>query len=85
MDRVHLHIDRLILDGISLDRLGQETLQSAIESELSRLLSNESLGGLENLGSVDRLRTDTISWTSNQSPEVLGEQIGQSVFGRITG
>ena len=41
---IHLHIERLVLDGFAMDRGGQASLQAAVETELPRLLMASGLG-----------------------------------------
>ena len=40
---IHLNIDRLILDGLPIDRAQAPAVQAAVEAELSRLLTERGV------------------------------------------
>ena len=82
---INLHIDRLVLDGISLSPLEREMLQASVETELAQLLVRGELSrGLDHSRSVPLISTDSIRLAVGNQPKLLGKQIAQSVYGGIS-
>lgn len=80
---INLHIERLILDGVSIAPNQRHLLQASVEAELTRLLTDGGLApGLAQGTALPRLSTSGIQVTSN-NPIQLGQQIAQSVYGGI--
>lgn len=81
---INLHIERLVLDGISLSPGERPLLQAAIEAELTRLLANGDLNdALRSGGALYSVRTAGIQLENDGSPGRLGEQIAGAVYGGI--
>ena len=81
---VNVHIDRLILDGLSLTSSQGPLVQAAVEAELARLLTAGGLAeGLADGGALPSLRANAIQLTSDGNPHEIGRQIAQSVYGGI--
>ncbi|MEG9436337.1 hypothetical protein JAO29_09190 [Edaphobacter sp. HDX4] len=81
---IHLHIDRLILDGVSLSVRERLHLQAAVEMELGRLLAEGGIaGGLENGAALNAVRGGTLQLSHNPSGKGLGKQVAQAVYGGI--
>lgn len=81
---INLHIERLVLDGLDLAPEQRPLLQAAVESELSRLLTERGLSpSLAQGMAVPRLSAQDIQTTSSNNPTQLGQQIAQSVYGGI--
>jgi hypothetical protein len=78
---IHVHIERLILDGLPLGAGQGALVQAAVEAELARLLG---LGGiapcLQAGGAVPSVRTEAIQLTAQSTPAQMGQQIAQSVY-----
>lgn len=84
MDRINiqLHIDRLVLDGLHLSLRERQQLQSSIESELGRLLSERGLhNGLTQSLAIPKLTATSIQLDTGT--QQLGQQIAASVYGGI--
>ena len=82
--KIQLHIERLVLDGVPAGAKGARGLQSALESELSRLLAEGGLGdALRSGASIPRLQADSIRISSGQSATDLGIAIARSVFSGV--
>lgn len=80
---INLHIDRLILDGVTIAPNQRHLLQASVETELTRLLTDGGLAsGLAQGTALPRLSTSGIQVTGN-NPAQLGQQIAQSVYGGI--
>jgi hypothetical protein len=81
---VKLHIERLILDGISPFPGERPLLQAAIEAELTRLLANGGLNdALRSGGALYNVRTAGFQLAHDGNPARLGEQIARAVYGGI--
>lgn len=78
---VHIHIERLILEGLPLRTLQGLQVQAAVEKELGRLLA---LGGIPDElqvgGAVPRLRAPALELAKETQPTLLGQQIARSVY-----
>jgi hypothetical protein len=84
--KIALHIDRLILDGLSLERRQGPLVQAAVEKELTRLIAAHGLGHeWRSGGAVPRMRGRGIQLTNETHPTRLGQQIARSVYSGIGG
>jgi len=82
---INLHIERLVLDGISLSPIEHPLLHAAVEAELTRLLASGSLSdALKSGGALYRVRAADIQLANEGNPARLGEQIAGAVYGGIT-
>lgn len=81
---IHLYIDRLILDGLPVDRIQAPHIQIAVEAELRRLLVENGLStDLQAGGAVPSVRANAIQLTAGSNPAQMGTQIAQSVYSGI--
>jgi hypothetical protein len=81
---IHLYIDRLILDGLPVERNQASHVQAAVETELTRLLGENGLAAnLHSGGAVPSTCANEIQLTSGSNPYQLGAQIAQSVYNGI--
>lgn len=77
---IAVHIERLVLDGLSLSRVEGLTLQRALETELARLLRAPYLTDALGLGgAVATLRTPTIAFSAASTPTQMGREIAKMV------
>jgi hypothetical protein len=77
---VNLHIERLVLDGLELERGHEPALRAALEAELTRLIAD---GGAESLASaetVPHLSAPGIETAGGGDTAHLGRQIARSVY-----
>jgi len=78
---INLHIERLVLEGIPLDPGQRPLLQTAVEAELTRLLTSGGLSdALQSGGALYNVRATGIQLANNGSPARLGEQIAGAVY-----
>ena len=81
---IELHIEHLVLDGLTASPHERTQIRAAVETELARLLSE---GGLarELAGGValPSLGAGSIQLPQSGNPWQLGEQIARAVYGRI--
>ena len=81
---IHLHIERLILDGLPIERAQGPHVQAAVEAELSRLLTENGLtADLQAGGSMPSVNAAAIQLMPGHSPTQMGTQIAQSVYSGI--
>lgn len=82
---INLHIERLILDGLTVEAGQKVLLQAAIEAELTRLLSARGVSpDLQAGGAQPYVRADAIQLAAESNPTQLGLQIARSVHGSIS-
>ena len=77
---IHVHIDRLVLDGLPVVRAQRGTLGSALETELGRLLAAEGVGPrLTAGGALTHLRAGDLRLGTAGGAAGLGTQIAAAV------
>lgn len=81
---INLHIERLILDGLPITHSQGPLLQAAVETELTRLLTENGLAANLQTGiAMPSVRANGIQLTSSNSPTQMGMQIAASVYSGI--
>jgi len=79
--RINIQIERLVLDGLELQRSHRPMLQAAFESELTRLLVRDGLHRELSSGvALPSLSVPAIEIGEGAKPQVLGQQIAQAVY-----
>lgn len=82
--KVHLHIERLILDGLPIERRDAPLVQATVEAEIARLILTEGVApSLLSGGAIYAQPASSISVTSETTPAELGAQIARSVYGGL--
>lgn len=82
--KIKLHIERLSLEGLPLTRNQGTAVRTAVESELTRMLSERGLSdGIRSGGAVRSLPTVGLEYASGATPVQLGRQIARAVYGGI--
>jgi hypothetical protein len=82
--KIRLHIERLILDGVTLSAAERPRLQAAVEMELGRLLGERGIAnGLESGVAIDAVRGGTVQLPREVSGTGLGKQVALAVYGGI--
>jgi hypothetical protein len=77
---IDLRIERLVLDGWAITPAERRALGAALETELSRLLSESGLSGSFTQGAaLPAVRADDILITQPFNPAQVGAQIAQTV------
>jgi hypothetical protein len=80
---INLHIERLVLDGLPVERNQASSIQTAVEAELTRLLSENGLAAdLQSGGMLSNIHANGIQ-LAGSNPVNMGTQIAQSVYGGI--
>lgn len=79
---VNLHIERLVLDGITLSARERAVLGTAVTDELTRLINEGGLpASLPASGIVPFIPAGAIQLGGDHNPSLLGQQIAQAVYG----
>ncbi len=78
---ITIHIERLILDGVSVPQRQRPHLQASIEEELARLLAADGLAAhLQSSGMLSRVSGGELQLQVKDDPVQLGRQIAQAVY-----
>lgn len=78
---INIHIDRLILEGVSVTPSQRPMLQAVVEAELGRLLAENGLASeLQAGGVVPRVPGGMIELASGGNSAQLGQQIARAVY-----
>jgi hypothetical protein len=81
---VRVHIERLVLDGFSLDAAEGRQVKAAVQRELTRLLTANGLSDeLRPGGAFFSVRAGAFSPPRNAPASDLGPRIARSVHGGI--
>jgi len=75
---VSLHIERLVLDGLPLAGNAGARLQTALSTELSRLLG-EARGNLRQSEALAFLHLHDVVLDAGRDPEQLGQQLARAL------
>jgi hypothetical protein len=84
--RIVLDIERLILDGLPLEKRHGLKVQAAVEKELTSLLAARGLDHEWQSGrAVPRVHASGFQLANENSPNRLGQQIARSIYSGIGG
>ena len=82
--KVNLHIERLIIDGLTLEGYQGPAVKASVEAELSRLMERRGISHeLITAGAVPSVSAENIQAGGEANPASLGKQIARSVYGGI--
>lgn len=77
---IHLHIERLVLDGLPLDAAHAPAVHTAVEAELTRLLAaGGPAPGLQRSGALAYARGADVHLSPTPAPDELGRHIGGAI------
>lgn len=80
---INVHIERLILDGLSVSDAQGPIIGAALEKELARLLATGGLErSLQSAGAWASVPVRAVQLTASK-PAQLGQQIAAAVYGGI--
>ncbi len=77
---VNLHIERLGLDGLSVESGQEPVLRAALEAELTRLIADGGAARLASAQTAPRLSAPGIQTAGDGDAARLGRQIARSVY-----
>jgi hypothetical protein len=80
---IKVSIERLILDGLPVNRTQGALVQVAVETELTRLLAERGLTH-SSIGAVPHLSANSIQVTRDGNPAQLGHEIAQAIYRSLT-
>jgi hypothetical protein len=82
---INVHIERLVLDGLPVARHQAQLVQTAVETELARLVVAHGVAPTLKLvgGATPNVNAPGIQFTSDSSPAELGQKIARAVYGGI--
>ena len=80
---IEVTIDRLILDGFEMSQRERPFLETAVITELTRLLAENGLNYHANVAYRHVAGSD-IATGNDQTPVQFGSQIAQAVYGGLT-
>jgi hypothetical protein len=84
--KIELHIERLILDGLPVERRHGRLVQAAVEKELACLIGAHGLAReWQSGGAVPRVNAPSFGLANETLPSRLGQQIAQSIYASIGG
>lgn len=81
--KIHLHIERLILEGLPMERLQGGIVQGAVVDELSSLLASGGLSPELRGGAVPAVNGGNIALERHVKPAHVGKEIARAVYGGI--
>ncbi|MGH8905000.1 MAG: hypothetical protein ACRD0K_00390 [Egibacteraceae bacterium] len=82
---IHVHIERVVLDGLPLAAAQANAVRATLETELGHLLAADGLApGLLSGASVAHLRTADLRLDSRPDPAGIGTQIAGVVYGGMS-
>jgi len=79
---INFHIERLILDGVPIMSDQSDSLQAAVETELTRLVADKRFR-YSSSWAVPQLCASPIE-LHNTNPSSVGDQIAQAIYGSLT-
>lgn len=80
---LHVHVDRLILEGFPLDPVHAEAVRSAAEAELARRLGEGGVGRDLQRGEPPRPPLGGLQIRFHAVPVLLGRRIGAALYESI--
>jgi hypothetical protein len=79
---VHLHIERLVLDGVPLASAEIPRFQGSLEYELGRLLASGSVEGWSGCA-ISCLDCKPVRLAAGSSPQAWGRETARTLFASI--
>jgi hypothetical protein len=82
---INLHIDRVVVDGVSLEQGSERQMRVAVERELTALFTTRGvpsslLGG----GAVPRLSGTSMRQPKGSTPTGVGRDVAGSIYGSFS-
>ena len=78
---VNLHIDRVVVDGVSLERGSERQVRAAVERELSSLFLTRGVPlSVQHSMALPAVSGNTIPVSNGVSATRVGSQIAQAVY-----
>lgn len=81
--KIHLHIDRLLLEELPIDRQAAPRVQAAVEQALAQLVQDQGLPAGLTSAALAKWQGGVLQVATGQSPEDLGQGIAQAIYGGL--
>jgi hypothetical protein len=82
--KINVHIERLVLDGLPVEKRQGPLVQAAVAAELGRLLGGSGIAdGLRSGRAVARVGASDVRLAKGSRPRQIGREIAQAVHGGI--
>ncbi len=81
--KINLHIEQLVLDGVTVEPHQRAGLKAAVAAELAGSLAQNGMAAGLQEGSVRAVQGEAIQIAENN--QGLGRQIARSIYGGIKG
>ena len=83
---IHLHIERIVLEGLPISSHSQELLKTALEAELSRQMATGDIPStFLQEGAISHVAGGSLQVQSETNPAQLGMQIAQAIYASVGG
>jgi hypothetical protein len=76
---IHLHIGRLVLDGLPIGAHDGPLVQAALEAELARLLTGIAPEAFGQGFAVPSLRAEAVRLDAGATPQGIGAQVARAL------
>lgn len=78
---INLHIERLVMDGVSVEPHQREELKAAVQTQLSHLLMSNGIGSsVQSYNNFREISGSFISIEKNSDPSDMGQQVAGAIF-----
>jgi hypothetical protein len=82
--KVDLHIERMILEGLPIERRDRAVVEKVVQSELARLIGEGGLKpAITSGGATPFVKGGNMLLTNSIHPKNIGRQIANAVYGGI--
>jgi hypothetical protein len=82
--KITVHIERLVLDGLTVTPAERPAMRVAVEKELTRLLARDGLSHqLRSAGALPRVTGGNLRLSQGNKPAQLGRQVARAVHSGI--
>lgn len=78
--KINLHIERLVLDGLPIERKDGDAVKTAVEAELARLLNEGGVSGELAQGAAVPVVNGGQIKIGGSDPKLTGRQIARAVY-----
>ena len=82
--KINVHIERIVIDGLPVDRHTGPVIRRAIQRELTRLLTEDSSAHLPTSSAAEAVRTAPITIGLQAKPHTIGKSIARAIHGGMT-
>jgi len=82
--KIQVDIERLVLEGLSLDRKEASRVQVAVQETLTQLFSERGMNTVSG-GVYESRIAPPVAFNTHSSSKALGRQIAHSIHGSLAG